>query len=118
MTRLYFSGRESTTEIELWEIEPLGDLNADGTIDASDAGLLFANWSGAGVGDLTGDGIIDAANAGLLFANWTGDGVPTRPSVWSHPVPFAVRADVVRFRRRDVDRAITNWSADHPLPFQ
>jgi len=61
-----------------------GDLNADGAVDAADAGIMFGNWGTAGDGDLNGDCIVDAADAGILFANWTGD--PQPGAVWAAAV--------------------------------
>ena len=53
------------------------DLNRDGAVDASDAGLVFAEWGDApygwSIGDFNDDGIVDAADAGELFTRWTGD---------------------------------------------
>ena len=49
------------------------DLNGDGAVDASDAGILFSNWGGPGDGDINGDGIVDAADAQICFNEWTGD---------------------------------------------
>ena len=53
-----------------------GDLNGDGSVDASDAGEMFAVWGvagGNGPADLNADGFVDASDAQTLFANWTGD---------------------------------------------
>lgn len=57
------------------------DLNADGTYDAADAGIMFSNWGQPGLGDCNADGIVDAGDAGQLFSLWTGDSVPV------HSVP-------------------------------
>ncbi|MFO0872411.1 MAG: hypothetical protein U0575_00380 [Phycisphaerales bacterium] len=48
----------------------LGDLNADGTIDGADIGLLLAQWGAPGSGDLNCDGIVDGADVGLLLAGF------------------------------------------------
>lgn len=69
-----------------------GDLNGDGTVDAADAGMLFANWGSVPPGDsnadLNNDYLIDAADAGILFSVWTGDNalnvVPEPMSGWIH----------------------------------
>ena len=37
---------------------------------------MFGNWGGAGRGDLNEDGFVDAADAGIMFAEWTGDTAP------------------------------------------
>ena len=34
---------------------------------------MFGNWTGSGLGDCNSDGIVDAADAGIMFAEWTGD---------------------------------------------
>ena len=63
----------------------MADFNGDGSVDAADASVMFANWEGSGVGDIAGsaeggpDGLVDAADAGKMFAEWTGD----------HPEPGA-----------------------------
>ena len=49
------------------------DLNGDGLVDASDMGLVFANWGKPGIGDVNGDGVVDAADAGVCFAEWTAE---------------------------------------------
>ena len=68
---------------------PLADLNADGSVDAADAAIMFAVWGtngGDSGADLTGDGLVDAADAGELFSAWTGDGVAGASTV---PEPTA-----------------------------
>lgn len=67
-----------------WSVEitsPRGDLNEDGSIDAADAGILFAEWglTGSNLADLSDDFLVDAADASVLFAHWTGDGAVAVP---------------------------------------
>lgn len=52
-----------------------GDLNLDGSVDAADAGLLFANWGNTSGVFLSGYPV-DAADAAVLFQNWSGDSAP------------------------------------------
>lgn len=47
-----------------------GDLNADGTVDGADLGMLLANWGDAGLADLDGNGVVDGADLGMLLAAW------------------------------------------------
>ncbi len=48
-----------------------GDITHDGSVDASDASLLFSQW---GLPDKYFGGlVVDAGAAGKLFAEWTGD---------------------------------------------
>lgn len=49
----------------------LGDLDASGTIDGADLGILLAEWGGLGASDLDGSGMVDGADLGLMVANWT-----------------------------------------------
>ena len=48
------------------------DLNGDGSVDAADLGILFAQWACATgcSGDLNGSGLVDAADLGDLIAAW------------------------------------------------
>jgi hypothetical protein len=62
-------------------IPVVADLNSDGSVDASDAGIMFAHWDGPGDGDMNHDEIVDAADAGIMFALWTGDASPVA-AVW------------------------------------
>lgn len=55
-----------------------GDTDADGMVDARDAGRLFAQWGPVPqfpteFYDANGDYIVDALEAGILFEKWTGD---------------------------------------------
>ena len=50
-----------------------GDLDADGTIDGEDLGLLLTLWGeGDSQADLNQDGVVDAADLALLLAGWGG----------------------------------------------
>lgn len=52
---------------------PLGDLNGDAVIDASDLTLLLASWGTAGgPADLDGSGLVEAADLAVLLAAWSG----------------------------------------------
>jgi len=51
------------------------DLNADGTVDGADLGMLLGLWGDCGQGcaaDLNADGVVDGADAGLLLGDWGG----------------------------------------------
>lgn len=55
------------------EAQPcVGDLNGDGTVNASDLALLLGAWgSNPGhVADLNGDGVVNASDLALLLGNW------------------------------------------------
>ncbi len=48
-----------------------GDMNADGTVDGADLGLLLSAWgTDDAKADLNGDGIVDGADLGLLLGSW------------------------------------------------
>lgn len=50
-----------------------GDLNADGTVNGADLGILLASWgpcSGCSA-DLNGNGEVDSADLGVLLAAWS-----------------------------------------------
>lgn len=54
-----------------------GDLNADGTVDGADLGLLLGAWgdcerSHPCPADLNEDGAVDGADLGLVLGAWTG----------------------------------------------
>lgn len=44
--RLCFTANGGPRGRELWTLPIQGDVNHDGSVDAADAGLLFANWTG------------------------------------------------------------------------
>jgi hypothetical protein len=46
------------------------DVNADGTVDGADLGLLVGNWGGSGAGDIDANGSVDGADLGLLLSGW------------------------------------------------
>ena len=46
------------------------DVNADGTVDGADLGLLVGNWGGSGAGDIDASGTVDGADLGLLLSAW------------------------------------------------
>jgi len=48
-----------------------GDLNGDGSVDASDLALMLNNWNGIGVGDINNDGGVDGIDLGILLNNWS-----------------------------------------------
>ena len=51
---------------------PLGDLDADGSVDGIDLGILLGGWGpGDGPADLNLDGTVDGIDLGLLLGNWT-----------------------------------------------
>ena len=56
------------------------DLNNDGSVDAADAAIMFADWgaNADSIADLNNDGFVDASDAGTLFAAWTGE--PAEPA--------------------------------------
>ncbi|MFM7134868.1 MAG: dockerin type I domain-containing protein, partial [Planctomycetota bacterium] len=49
-----------------------GDLNLDGTVNASDFALQLAYWGAANppIGDLEEDGDVDGADIAILLGNW------------------------------------------------
>lgn len=71
---------EIDTSIDLTDIGPdrrrveldcLGDLNFDRTVDAGDIGLLLGEWSTSrSIADLDRDGIVDSADLGLLLGSF------------------------------------------------
>ena len=52
------------------DIECLGDLNLDRTVDGADLGLMLSGWNTSGNTDLNGDGNTDGADLGLLLVSW------------------------------------------------
>lgn len=47
------------------------DLNADGTIDATDLAILIGGWGSTGVSDINGDGTTDGADLSILLGAWS-----------------------------------------------
>lgn len=57
--------------------EATGDINGDGSINASDLALVLGAWGAcapctACAGDLNGDGIVDATDLATVLGAWTG----------------------------------------------
>lgn len=48
----------------------LGDINSDGTVNASDLGLLLGGWGQAGSTDLDNDGTTGSADLAILLGAW------------------------------------------------
>jgi hypothetical protein len=48
----------------------VGDLNADGLVDAADLALLLGAWGGAGIGDLDLSGAVGAEDLAILLGAW------------------------------------------------
>jgi hypothetical protein len=46
------------------------DLNADGTVDAADLGVLLGQWNASGPGDVDGSGLVDATDLAQLLGAW------------------------------------------------
>lgn len=47
------------------------DLNADGSVDGADLGLLLGEWGVTGSSaDLNDDGVVDGADLGILLGSW------------------------------------------------
>lgn len=77
------------------------DLNQDLSIDAADAGLLFAVWGQSAGADLNQDAIVDAADAGICFSNWTGDLPAGRTILLPEPMAYLGWAlPILALRRR------------------
>lgn len=55
---------------------PIGDLNGDGLVTASDFALLLTAWGmdGANPADLDGDGVVGAGDIAILLDNWGASG--------------------------------------------
>ena len=47
-----------------------GDIDGDGTVNATDLAILFNNWGGAGATDLNGDGVTNGQDLAILLSNW------------------------------------------------
>lgn len=69
------TGSQSAVPIALaWfmtDTGPLGDLNGDDVVDASDLAILLGAWGSAGPGDLDGDGFVTASDLAVLLGAWT-----------------------------------------------
>jgi hypothetical protein len=51
----------------------LGDLNADGSVNGVDLGIMLGAWGvdPDGGADLNRDGVVDGIDLGLLLGNWS-----------------------------------------------
>jgi len=49
---------------------PLGDLDCDGSVGASDLALLLGSWGPGEAGDLDGDGSVGPGDLAILLGNW------------------------------------------------
>jgi hypothetical protein len=51
----------------------LGDLNADGSVNGVDLGIMLGAWGvdPDGGADINGDGVVDGIDLGLLLGNWS-----------------------------------------------
>ena len=47
-----------------------GDLNADGSVNGLDLGVLLGSWDQRGVADLNEDGVVNGLDLGILLGNW------------------------------------------------
>ncbi len=50
---------------------PVGDLDCDGTVGASDLALLLGGWGPGESGDLDGDGSVGPGDLAILLGNWS-----------------------------------------------
>ncbi len=50
---------------------PLGDLDANGVVDAADLAILLGAWGQSGPADLDGSGTVDAGDLAILLGAWT-----------------------------------------------
>lgn len=49
----------------------VGDINADGLVDAVDLGFIIGSWGTAdALADLDGDGLVDSADLGIVIGAW------------------------------------------------
>ncbi len=46
------------------------DLDASGTVDGADLGMLLGGWGTSGVGDIDASGVVDGADLGRLLGAW------------------------------------------------
>ena len=47
-----------------------GDLDGNGTVDASDLAALLSSWGAGGAADINGDGVVSGADLAILLGNW------------------------------------------------
>ncbi len=58
-------------QMAIIEVPCIGDLDASGTVDASDLAVVLGAWGGTvGAADLNHDGRIDAADLAVLLGSW------------------------------------------------
>ena len=101
-------GGDDNTTLALSEIEVMGsvlaDATLDGVVDQSDIDLLAGNW-GTGTswedGDMNGDGNVDQTDLTMAITAWTGAGKPNLAQV---PAPFL---------DADADKLDDNWEMIH-----
>jgi hypothetical protein len=56
--------------LELLPESPIGDLDGDGSVGASDLTILLGQWGSAGTADLDGNGIVGPFDLTILLGNW------------------------------------------------
>jgi len=67
----------------------MGDVNADGVVDASDVDFVVSHWGETGpLGDINGDMIVDIFDVSVISKNWTYP-EPKSPGV-PEPTSFAL----------------------------
>ena len=108
-----------------------GDLNRDGTVNASDLTLLLGFWcteataSCVAIADLNLDGLVNGTDLTILIGNW-GNGQATAAATHSgEPVPEAVALetkDAVEFSIEFVGlggiEGYKEWAATAPAPLR
>lgn len=47
-----------------------GDLDLNGSVDASDLTVMLANWGNTGIGDINNDGSVGGSDLTILLASW------------------------------------------------
>lgn len=64
---------EATSAPSTPTISCLGDLDANGAVDAADLGMLLAAWgTNETIADLDNDGVVGTSDLAALFAAWGG----------------------------------------------
>jgi len=69
------SGLVATDSVDLYPdcdgvLSCLGDIDANGAVDATDLSILMNSWGLGGASDLNRDGTVDAADLAMLLARW------------------------------------------------
>ncbi len=103
---------------------PLGDVNGDGTVDASDQGLITLNWGSGPVRyDLNLDGTVDAADAAIVTNEWgttLGRGalsaIGNRRGYAGYEADFA-RDSIMHVRHRVYHAELGRWTRRDPLGY-